>query len=220
MAANGDAGNVKGVKSPDYGKLQLLELPVDTQVPGPGQVQNTFQTNTRVSDQLNILTLGQSEVLNGNLLTLPVGGGLLYVQPVYLQSTGSTSYPTLQRVLVAFGNKIGFAATLDEALDELFGGDSGAAAGDADVEKVPDTSGGSGTPPASGSNAALAKALNDANAALKDGQAALAKGDFTGYGEAQKRLEQAITAAIAAEDAAIAPVAPAATPSAEPSTQP
>lgn len=219
MAANGDAGNVKGVKSPDYGKLQLLELPVDTQVPGPGQVQNTFQTDPTVSEQLNVLTLGQSELKNGNLLTLPVGGGLLYVQPVYLQSTGSTSYPTLQRVLVAFGDKIGYAATLDDALDQLFGGDSGAAAGDAGVEKEPGTGGsstdGQGTPPSEGSNTALTKALNDANAAIKDGQAALAKGDFAAYGETQKRLEAAIAAALAAEGAA--PAAPA-TP--EPSAQP
>lgn len=220
MAANGDAGSVKGVKSPDYGKLQLLELPVDTQVPGPGQVQNTFQTDPTVSDQLNVLTLGQSEVKNGNLLTLPVGGGLLYVQPVYLQSTGSTSYPTLQRVLVAFGNKIGFAATLNEALDQLFGGDSGAAAGDANVEKVPDAGGSGGssgeTPSAGSDKAALTKALSDATAAMKDGDAALAKGDFAAYGEAQKRLSAAITAAIAAEGAATSTPTPAATPSAKP----
>lgn len=219
MAANGDAGHVKGVKSPDYGKLQLLELPVDTQVPGPGQVQNTFQTDPTVSNELNVLTLGQSEVKNGNLLTLPVGGGLLYVQPVYLQSTGSTSYPTLQRVLVAFGSQIGFAATLDEALDQLFKGDSGAAAGDAGVDKVPDAAAGESngsTPAAGGDNAALSKALTDASAAIKDGQAALAKGDFTTYGEAQDRLDAAIKAAIAAEGAS----APAATPEATPSTTP
>ncbi|WP_425860730.1 UPF0182 family protein [Arthrobacter sp. TWP1-1] len=214
MAANGDAGNTKGVKSADYGKLQLLELPVDTQVPGPGQVQNKFQTDPTVSNELNVLTLGQSEVKNGNLLTLPVGGGLLYVQPVYLQSTGSTSYPTLQRVLVAFGSKIGFAATLDEALDQLFEGDSGVAAGDAGVDKAPDAGGapsGGSTPPAASDNEALSKALTDASAAITEGQAALAKGDFTAYGAAQKKLEAAIAAAIAAEGAAPATAAPTAT---------
>ncbi len=220
MAANGDAGNVKGVKSPDYGKLQLLELPDATQVPGPGQVQNTFQSNTSVSEQLNVLKLGQSDVINGNLLTLPMGGGMLYVQPVYVKSTGSTSYPTLQKVLVAFGNKIGYADTLNEALDALFGGDSGAAAGDAGVDKG-QGSGGSSTdgskPPAASSNPALTKALNDANKALQDGQAALAKGDFAAYGDAQKALEAALKAALAAEGATATP-APTATPT--PSAQP
>ena len=71
--------------------------------------------------------------MNGNLLTLPVGGGLLYVQPVYVQSTAETSYPLLRKVLVAFGDKIAFEDTLDAALDELFGGDSGANAGDSGV---------------------------------------------------------------------------------------
>ncbi|MCQ6289348.1 hypothetical protein NPM19_32980, partial [Bacillus cereus] len=78
-------------------------------------------------------------------LTLPVGEGLLYVQPVFLQSSasgGGTQYPLLQMVLVSFGDKIGFAPTLDEALDLVFGGDSGADAGDATVT---DDSGASGT---------------------------------------------------------------------------
>ncbi len=65
-------------------------------------------------------------MLNGNLLTLPVGGGLLYVQPVFVQASSGTQLPTLQKVLVAFGDEIAFEDTLDEALDVLFGGDSGA----------------------------------------------------------------------------------------------
>ena len=187
-------------------------------------MQNTFQSDPSVSEQLNVLKLGQSDVINGNLLTLPMGGGMLYVQPVYVKSTGSTSYPTLQRVLVAFGDKIGYAATLNAALDQLFGGDSGAAAGDANVQKDPGAAGsstqGAATPPSANGNAALAKALNDANTAMKDGQAALTKGDFTAYGEAQKRLEAAIAAALAADSAAAAPAAPSAAPSAEPSAKP
>ena len=87
-----------------------------------------------MSQSLNLLKQGQSEVINGNLLTVPVGGGLLYVQPVYVKSTGNTSYPLLQKVLVAFGDQIAFQDTLDAALDVLFGGDSGADAGDNAVD--------------------------------------------------------------------------------------
>ena len=68
---------------------------------------------------LNILKRGNSTVKQGNLLTLPVGGGFLYVQPVYVQSTSSGSYPLLQKVLVAFGDKIAFEDTLDQALNEF-----------------------------------------------------------------------------------------------------
>ncbi|GAA2198219.1 UPF0182 family protein [Sinomonas flava] len=202
LAADSDAGSKAGVKGTEYGKLRLLQLPTDTLVPGPGQVQNKFNSDPSVSQALNLLRQGASDVLNGNLLTLPVGGGLLYVQPVYVKSTGTTSYPTLQRVLVAFGDKIGFAPTLDAALDQLFGGDSGATAGDSDKNKPGQTQ---PTPQAPTGNAAadaqaqLKAALQDASQAIKDGQTALASGNFAAYGEAQQKLSAALQRAIDAE---------------------
>ncbi|GHG47462.1 UPF0182 protein [Sinomonas cellulolyticus] len=201
LAADSNAGSKAGVRGPDYGKLRLLKLPTDTLVPGPGQVQNTFNSDTNVSQSLNLLRQGASEVLNGNLLTLPVGGGLLYVQPVYVKSTGATSYPTLQRVLVAFGDKIGFAPTLDKALDDLFGGNSGAKAGDSgnngQTPTTPTPAPSSGAAPSA--QADLQAALKDAGQALKDGQAALAAGNFAAYGEAQQRLSAAVQRAMDAE---------------------
>ena len=115
-------------------------------MPGPGQVQNNFNSDPTVSTELNLLSQGSTDVVKGNLLTLPVGGGLLYVQPVYIKSTGETSYPILQKVLVAFGDKIAFEPTLNAALDKLFGGNSGATAGDTGVE-TPATPPGTQTPP-------------------------------------------------------------------------
>ena len=106
-------------------------------MPGPGQAQNNFNASADVSKELNLLESGSTNVQRGNLLTLPLGGGLVYVQPVYVKSSGSTSFPLLKKVLVAFGDQVGFADTLDEALDQVFGGDSGASAGDA--ENVGDT---------------------------------------------------------------------------------
>ena len=126
LAVNSDPG-------PDYGKLTLLTLPKSDTVPGPGQAQNQFTSDADVANELNILAQGDTDVIRGNLLTLPVGGGLLYVQPVYVQSNGETSYPLLRKILVAFGDKIAYEDTLDAALDSLFGGDSGADAGDGDV---------------------------------------------------------------------------------------
>jgi uncharacterized protein len=215
LAADSDAGSQKGVKADSYGKLRLLQVPPEAQVPGPGQAQNKFNSDPTVSQALNLLRQGASDVLNGNLLTLPAGGGLLYVQPVYLRSTGETSYPTLQRVLVAFGDKIGFAPTLDEALNQLFGGDSGAAAGDsANNGQTPPAAGGGGTPApgTTDARAELKAALAEANAAIKAGQEALGKGDFAGYGEQQKKLNAALQKAIDAE-AKIAATTPASGPS-------
>jgi uncharacterized membrane protein (UPF0182 family) len=185
LMVDSDAGAIAGTKSPGYGKLRLLALPSDTIVPGPGQVQNSFSVDPDVSRLLNLLSQGSTKVLNGNLLTLPVGGGLLYVQPVYIKSTGETSFPLLKKVLVAFGDKIAFEDTLDGALTSLFGGSG--------------SSGGTVTPPTpGGSNTALVTALNAAKAAMADKAAALAAGDWAAYGKAESRLKAAIDAALAA----------------------
>jgi uncharacterized membrane protein (UPF0182 family) len=205
VAVDADAGNSAGKPRDGYGQIRLLELPRSSVVNGPGQVQNDFNANPTVSQALNLLRQGDSEVLNGNLLTLPIGGGLLYVQPVYVQSAGETSYPLLRKVLVSFGDQIGFADTLDEALDQVFGGDSGAAAGDAGASP-----GEGAQPPAAGEKPGqadigaqqqLQQALQAANQAIQDGQKALSQGDFNAYGEAQKRLQQEIQRALEAEAA-------------------
>ena len=94
----------------------------DTNIPGPGQVHNNFNANPTVSRELNLLRGGGSRVETGNLLTLPLGGGLLYVQPVYVKGASDTAYPLLQKVLVAFGDKSASTTTLDGALNSVFGG--------------------------------------------------------------------------------------------------
>ncbi|WP_029144487.1 UPF0182 family protein [Microbacterium luticocti] len=202
LAVDSNAGDQNGTKRADYGKLRMLEISADTPVPGPGRVQNNFDAQPAVSQYLNVLKLGDSQVLKGNLLTLPVGGGLLYVQPVYVQSSGATKLPTLQKVLVAFGDQVAFEDTLAEALDSLFGGDSGADTGDSEVTPTPGPSpstspstGGGSTPaptPNPGTSVAFQAALQQAKQALTDRQAALAKGDWAAYGEADARLTQAL----------------------------
>ncbi|MDX2375733.1 UPF0182 family protein [Microbacterium sp. LRZ72] len=207
LAADSDAGDVAGEVAEDYGALRMLEISADTTIPGPGQVQNTFDADPMVSSQINLLRQGQSEVLNGNLLTLPVGGGFLYVQPVFVQSSGGTQLPTLQRVLVSFGDEIAFEDTLDEALDTLFGGDSGADAGDEEVTPGTDETTAPDETPApdettaptdpdagdgGGVNVEYEAVLQEANQAMMDRQAALEDGDWTAYGEADARLTQAV----------------------------
>ncbi|NBW73605.1 MAG: UPF0182 family protein, partial [Microbacteriaceae bacterium] len=186
LVADSDAGTTKGKVSDHYGKLRLLTLPRETIVPGPGQVQNNFNSDSEVSKLLNILRQGSTKVLNGNLLTLPIGGGLLYVQPVYIQSTGETSFPLLKKVLVAFGDKIAFEDNLDDALNTLFGGDAGAGGGTTPEE------------PGLTNEQKLAKALQDALKAIQDKEAAMRSGDWSAYGKAEARLQAAIEAALAA----------------------
>lgn len=199
LTANSDWG-------PDYGKLTMLTLPSQTTVPGPGQVQAQFDSDDVVGQQLNLLRQGQTDVISGNLLTLPVGGGLLYVQPVYVRSTGETSYPLLRKILVAFGQDIAFEDTLDEALDVLFGGDSGASAGDTDVDPVdpdaepgdPGAEPGEPTEPTEPGTMSpeLRAALNDAAQALRDREAAYARNDLVAAAQADQRLQAALERAI------------------------
>jgi uncharacterized membrane protein (UPF0182 family) len=213
LAADADAGSVDGERDEGYGKLRLLTLPNEVTVPGPGQVQAQFNGDPTISAELNLLRQGQSTVLNGNLLTLPVGGGLLYVQPVYVRSTGETSYPLLQKVLVAFGDQIAFEDTLDSALDVLFQGDSGANAGDTDVPPVevpegdaaePDTGtdeGAAETPSTEtgdpATDAQLQELLAVAKQAMVDKEAALTAGDFAAYGVADDKLTETIDSMLA-----------------------
>lgn len=203
LAVDSNAGSEAGVKSKDYGKLRMLVIDAETTVPGPGQVQNTFNSDPQISAQINLLKQGQSEVLNGNLLTLPVGGGLLYVQPVFVQSSAGTKLPKLQKVLVSFGDDIAFEDTLNEALDTLFGGDSGAEAGDTDVEPTPGvtptpapTPSPEPTTPTEPADDYQA-ALQEAQQAMLDRQAALEKGDWAAYGAADERLTAAVEKLIA-----------------------
>jgi hypothetical protein len=175
---------------PDYGKFTVLQLPRNTNVAGPSQVASNFEAKPDVANSLSLLRRGGSDVVLGNLLTLPVGGGLLYVQPVYVKATANASaYPLLQKVLVSFGDQIGYDDTLKGALDQVFGGNSGTAAGGTT------TTGSTGTT----TNTSLANSLASAKQAYADGLAALAKGDFAAYDKAQKRLKSALDAAINAQ---------------------
>ena len=192
LVANANAGSEDGKKSAEYGRLTLLTLPKSTIVPGPGQVQNNFNADSEVSKLLNILRQGSTRVLNGNLLTLPVGGGLLYVQPVYIQSTGETSFPLLQKILVAFGDQIAFEDTLDQALTSLFGSSG--------IDPTPTPTDPDAEPTEPGTDAPVSPnlelALQQALEAIKEKEAAMASGDWTAFGKAEEKLKRAIQAAL------------------------
>jgi len=180
---------------PDYGKISVLQLPRSTNISGPSQVASNFEAKPEVAQALSLLRQGGSDVVLANLLTLPVGGGLLYVQPVYVRATSNTSaYPLLQKVLVSFGDVIGFDDSLKGALDQVFGGNSGTV-----LNNTSQSSSGGSTNSGATGNTSLKSALESAKSALADSQAALKKGDFTAYGKAQDRLKAAIASAIAAQ---------------------
>jgi uncharacterized protein len=164
--------------------MRILQMSDTSQIDGPGQSFNAMTTNETVADRLRpFLNQGAASATFGNLLTLPVGGGLLYVTPVYTQRQGSTgSYPALRFVVVRFGQSVGIGDTLQQALDQVFQGSSGG------NTQEGSTSG--NNPPSNGKsdNPAATKALSEAQAAFEAADKALTVGDLATY---QKRIEEA-----------------------------
>ncbi|CCG04865.1 conserved membrane protein of unknown function [Blastococcus saxobsidens DD2] len=205
-----------------YGDIQVLRLPGNTPFRGPEQVQNAFLTNNQVRPDLTLFNSENSDAVFGNLLTLPIGdAGLLYVEPLYVRGAGEGGFPLLQKVLVNFGDRIGYADTLAGALDQVFGAGAGESATDSDdiadtvdedatPEIVPDP--GTNPDPApdideippgdTQVNPDLAEAVVDINAALAALATAQRGGDFAGQGQALEDLQTAVDAYQAAQRAA------------------
>jgi uncharacterized membrane protein (UPF0182 family) len=201
----------------DYGQIQVLRLPGNTPFRGPRQVQQSFITNNQVRPDLTLFNSQESKAVFGNLLTLPIGGsGLLYVEPLYVQGTGENSFPLLQKVLVNFGDRVGYADTLEEALDQVFGagaGESATSGGNAPSTggstaaptPTPTTPATPTTPPDGGggtaANPAIDQAVAGIQSALQALQTAQRNGDFAGQGKALADLQAAVSAYQAAQKA-------------------
>jgi uncharacterized membrane protein (UPF0182 family) len=122
ISVKSDPGPPGAKPSPDYGKFTVLRVPSGTVTNGPEQIANILSTNQEISKDLTFFNGqgGKSLIRYGNMLTLPIGDSFLYVEPLYLQaSEGNGSYPTLARVLVVYGDKIGYADTLSGAIENL-----------------------------------------------------------------------------------------------------
>ena len=172
--------------------LEVLELPGDSPIQGPNQVQPKMRNDPAVRTELSLLSSSDSQVVYGNLLTLPVGGGLLYVEPVYVKGTGSNAYPLLERVLVSFGEKVAYESTLPQALDALFGaGSTESSSNSPPTGSQPTPSPSTSQPPSSsaGETAAAVAAIQKAITQLREAQKS---GDFAAIGQAQENLARAI----------------------------
>jgi uncharacterized membrane protein (UPF0182 family) len=169
-------------QSQTYGSMHVLDLPSSSLVPGPGQVHNDFHSFPAAATQTSLLDQHGSHVVEGNLLTLPLGGSFVYVQPLYVRSTAATSFPTLKRVLVDWNGTIAYEPTLQSALDVAFATSAPSTKPPGGkTTKPPSTS--PGTVPAQ--VAAIVTKLSNAQAAA---QRALRAGDLAAYATAEKRV--------------------------------
>ncbi|MFD6348398.1 UPF0182 family protein [Streptomyces roseolus] len=190
MAVDADA------TSKEYGRLRLLRVTED--VPGPAQVQSKLNSLPDVATFVRDMRGADSDIQYGNLLTVPLDGGFLYVEPVYAQGRNAL-YPLLKKVAVSYvdADQPGgdttkdttvFENTLTEALNAVFGVEGTTPPTTPPGTEQPPTT---PQPPAS-ADAALKQAIADAQKAYDEGEAALAKQDWAAYGKAQEALQDAL----------------------------
>jgi uncharacterized membrane protein (UPF0182 family) len=204
-------------------QIQLLQMPEGAPAQGPSQVQQNMTSIPEVTKDLTQFRSQNSKPVYGNLLSLPVAGGMLYVEPLYIRSTTDNSYALMRKVLVSYGKFVAYEDSLQAGIDSLIKQATGQAPPSTlppPVTGQPPTS----TAPPPSSSAAVSEAAGKIQQAINDLRAAQQSGDFDKYGQALKALEEAVKAYQAAQQSA-GGAAPAATPprpsaSASPPTSP
>jgi len=186
--------------SPDYGRIRILRMSTQQQIEGPGQAFNNLSQDPAVAGLL-LPFKNAGSLRNGNLLTIPLGGGLLYVQPIYTQTQNTEgAFPVLNYVAIRFGEHTGIATTLQGALDQVFGGEAGAQTGETGTNQATPPPGGTpGTqPPAGDRDSQVRAALQEAEAQFTAAKTALDAGDLGAYQAANQKAAQAIQRAVQA----------------------
>jgi uncharacterized protein len=167
---------------PGYGRLAAFLFPKQRLVYGPRQIAARIDQDAVISQQITLWSQRGSTVLRGSLLAIPVEESLIYVQPLYLAAEKG-SIPELKRVIVAYANQIAMDETFDASLQALFGRRPGGAGARAPEPRPSGLAGDTG-----------GGLVERAWEAWTRAQEALRRGDWGAYGEAQRRLEDALKA--------------------------
>ncbi len=114
-----------------YGELIDYRLPANSAQQGPGQVGQFINQDTRIAAEFTLLSQGGSDVIQGNMLVVPIEESLLYVQPIYIEadsngpSRDATGIPEFKRVVMSFDGQIEIGDSLDQTFELIFGGAPG-----------------------------------------------------------------------------------------------
>jgi uncharacterized membrane protein (UPF0182 family) len=199
-----------------YGQIAVYTMPSGQRIPAPAQIDSLIQQDTTVSKDISLLNTNGSEVLLGNVLTVPIEQSLLYVRPLYVSSKSSgQALPELKRVIVVYNNNVYYENTLQEALQDAFPGltsvtqeqnvgqQGPAGSPSTTAPTSPTTPTGPTTPtsttttlPPQG-NATVASLLAQAQQEFAAANAALAKNppDFATYSQHTQRAQQLVAQA-------------------------
>ena len=112
LAARSDGDN--------YGKLKAFLFPKDRQVYGPSQIEARIDNDPYISQQFTLWGQVGSTVIRGNLLVIPIGESILYIEPVFLQAK-ALDFPELKRVIAVSGDQVVMEKTLEDAIEALVG---------------------------------------------------------------------------------------------------
>ncbi|MFC2021428.1 UPF0182 family protein [Chloroflexota bacterium] len=162
----------------NYGKLLAYLFPKGRTVLGPSQIENRIEQDIDITQQFTLL--GKERYIRGNLLLIPLGESMLFVEPVFLEAEAG-GLPELKRVIVAAGDKIAMEPTLQESLTAIFGTE----APPTESEVTPPGRAEPGEPV----TADIAGLIEEAQRHYNQAQEYLVAGDWTGYGEELEALE-------------------------------
>ncbi len=164
----------------NYGDLVLYQFPKSKAVYGPEQIEAMIDQNTDISKEFSLWNSNGSKYSRGNLFIIPIEDSILYVEPVYLEATNS-SIPEVKRVIVAFGDKIAYEATLGDALASMFGRSEVS-----DRTSASDNEGGKEQSADLNQDQLIQKTVDAYNKA----QTAQKSGDWAAYGKHLKEMEK------------------------------
>jgi len=156
----------------NYGKLEVFRLSKQELTYGPMQIEARIDQDTEISQLLTLWDQQGSEVIRGNLLTIPLEQSFLYIEPVYLKASAAGALPQLKRVIVAYEDKVTMEKTLQDALEVIFKGKIGKAKKKESVQ-MPET---------------MPEKFKQASDLYKESQDALTQGNFAEYAEKIEEL--------------------------------
>ena len=154
-----------------YGRMLLYKLPKDKHIPGPMQVESLISQNPEIAEAMTLWGQAGSQVIRGNLVTIPMDGSFLYVEPLYIQAE-RVRIPELKRVLMYSGGQVVMGTGVEDALNKLVGR----------VVEPPDGE------PVPGEEAGIPDLVRRANEVWSEAQARLRSGDWAGYGALMDEL--------------------------------
>lgn len=175
----------------EYGKLYIYNFPKGKTIDGPMMIESRIDQNTDISEQLTLWSQKGSNVLRGNVITVPIENSLLYVEPIYLQADNENSLPEMKRVVVSFKDQIVMERSLDEALEKIFKLSEGNKE-EKPEEDLPEEERPEGNVDIDPEDKDIHNLIDKANQYFEDSKAASQRGDWAEYGELIEKLEGAL----------------------------